>query len=122
MFPLIEKLAQQPGLLSHARDQHAGFHDGLERLKEYADEMREKPNEYRTEALMGIIREFEGSLVEHLREEIGEILALERLDSAGLMKCWKQAEEVAKAKGKITYLVSFCDVAAATGWSTSRVR
>jgi len=106
MFPLIEELANEPGLLSHARDQHAGFHDGLERLREYADEMRKEPERYRTEALMGIVKGFEGSLVEHLREEIGEILALERLDSAGLMKCWKQAEEVAKAKGKIAYLVS----------------
>jgi len=72
----------------------------------YADEMRGRPEEYRTEALMGIIKGSEGSLVEHPREETGEILALERLDSAGLMKCWKQAEEVAQAMGKIAYLVS----------------
>jgi len=78
----------------------------------YADEMRGRPEEYRTEALMGIIKGFEGSLVEHLTEEIGEILKLERLDSGGLMGCWNRAEELAKARGKIAYLVSLsCSVA-----------
>jgi len=64
-----------------------GFCEGLERLKVYAEEMRGKPEAHRTETLQEIIKGFKGSLVEHLIEEIREILALERLDSERSMKC-----------------------------------
>jgi len=87
IFPLIEQFANEPVLLSHARDQHVGFCEGLERLKVYAEEMRGKPEAHRTETLQEIIKGFKGSLVEHLIEEIREILALERLDSERSMKC-----------------------------------
>lgn len=47
MFPEIEQLANEPGLLSHPQHQHEEFHDGLESLGKYATEMQQTPREYR---------------------------------------------------------------------------
>ena len=106
MFPLIEKMAQQPGLLEGPRHQHDEFTPGMNRLLAYCEAT--KPEMYRWEGEGGmkeIIDGFTEPLMNHLREEIDSILALKKFDSDELLKCWREAEKVAKGTGKIGMLV-----------------
>jgi hemerythrin-like domain-containing protein len=107
MFPLIEKLAGKPGLMSGPHQQHEEFHDGLVTLQEYAVSHNERPDEYQWSAMKAIIDGFAPTLFKHLTEEIDIILDLEKTcDSDGLRKVWAEAEAVAKANGNLSMLVS----------------
>ena len=106
MFPSIEELAGQPGMLQDSKAQHEEFTPGLEDLLRYATDT--KPEDHRWEGAGGmkeIIDGFTPSLTNHLYEEIDIFLNLRWLDSADLRKCWDAAVEVAKAKGKFYMLV-----------------
>lgn len=105
MFPMIEEMAGSPGLLSGPQHQHEEFHDGLESLGQYAAKTQGSPADYKWETMKKIIDGFAPSLTQHLYEEIDVFLSFDRLDSAGLRVCWDKAEEVAKANGKIAFLV-----------------
>ncbi|KAL2014834.1 hypothetical protein VTN00DRAFT_2359 [Thermoascus crustaceus] len=105
MFPDIEAFTGQPGIMDGPKGQHEEFTPGLDRLLRYAQEM--PPEEYRWEGPGGmkeIIDGFAPSLTKHLYEEIDVFLGMGNLDSAGLRRCWDEAEEVAKAKGKFYML------------------
>ena len=107
MFPLIESLAKQPDLLEGSKAQHGEFTTGLDRLLAYSEVTN--LSEYRWEGPGGmkeIIDGFSESLMKHLNEEIKVFLTLDKLDSQGLRRCWNEAEEVAKGKGKIDMLAS----------------
>jgi hypothetical protein len=107
MFPGIEVFSGQPGIMEGPKSQHEVFTPGLEKLLRYAQET--KPVDYRWEGEGGmkeIIDAFAPSLTEHLYEEIDVFLGMGGLDSKGLRAAWDEAEEVAKAKGKIYMLVS----------------
>ena len=106
MFPEIEKMAGGEGVFSGAVHQHHKFHDGLVELLRVVEEMQTDLAKYSWVDIEAIIDGFAPALVEHLRDEIEIFLGLERLDSAGLSACWKKAEDVAKANGKISFLVS----------------
>ena len=106
MFPEIQKMTGDEGLFSGAVHQHHEFHDGLVELLRIVEEMQTDLARYSWVDLKAIIDGFAPALVKHLRDEIGTILSLERFDSTGLGVCWKKAEDVAKANGKISFLVS----------------
>lgn len=106
MFPAIQDMTGEPELLSGAQHQHDEFHDGLIKLGETAKELQKKPHEYKWEEMKAVIDSFAPALTTHLYEEIDVFLGFDRFDSRGLRKCWDKAEEVAKAKGKISFLVS----------------
>ena len=106
MFPSVEKMTGIEGLLSGALHQHHEFHDGLNDLLRLAEGMQIAPAKYSWVDVKAIIDGFAPALVKHLRDEIGIILSLERFDSEGLSSCWKKTQDVAKANGKISFLVS----------------
>lgn len=107
MFTEIEKMAGGEGVFSGAVHQHHKFHDGLVDLLRVVEKMQTDLASYSWVNVKAVIDGFAPALVEHLRDEIGIILSLERLDSTGLSICWKKAEDVAKANGKISFLVSW---------------
>ncbi|KAK6614728.1 hemerythrin HHE cation binding domain-containing protein [Botrytis cinerea] len=65
-FPAIEKAAGHKGLMDGAVDQHAAFHDGLERFKSY---LQEKGPSFLSEELIQIMDSFSEPLYNHLKEE-----------------------------------------------------
>jgi hypothetical protein len=106
IFPGIEALAGNPGMLNGPRNQHEEFSEGMEHLLRYAQETI--PDNYRWEGeggMKAIIDGFAPSLTKHLYEEIDVFLAMGDLDSRALRKCWDEAEEVAKGSGKFHMLV-----------------
>ncbi|TAQ83098.1 hypothetical protein B7494_g8580 [Chlorociboria aeruginascens] len=104
MFPLIEKLAGVPGLMSGPVHQHEEFHGGLIKLQEYSKAFNDRPDEYRWSAVKAIIDGFAPSLYRHLTEEIDVLLSLDKYDGDGLLKVLKETEAVAKANGNLGLL------------------
>jgi hypothetical protein len=94
LFPDLEELAQNPSIMAGNKEQHEKFHDGLEAFQHYAETA--DPQKYSWLELKDIIDGFAPSLMLHLREEIGTLLALRDLDNRGLQIVFKRAEEVAK--------------------------
>ena len=107
MFPEIEAMAgdEGEGLFSGALHQHREFHDGLDELLRVAKSMQADPSKYSWTTIKAIIDNFAPALVDHLRDEINLILSLERFDSTALSTCWKKGEDIAKANGRISFLV-----------------
>jgi hypothetical protein len=92
--------------MSGPKHQHEAFHDGLVELQNYAKKFGNRPDEYQWITMKSIIDNFAPPLVQHLTEEIDDILALRKTcDSEGL-KVSAEAEAVAKANGNIGMLVS----------------
>ena len=108
IFPLVSKLAGDPDLFTSSKTQHDEFTPGLDRLLAYSQVTL--PQNYQWEGKDGmkeIIEGFLEPLMRHLNEEIDILLTLKTLDSEGLTKCWREAENVAKGTGKVGMLVSF---------------
>ncbi|KAM0145856.1 hypothetical protein ACHAPG_011431 [Botrytis cinerea] len=65
-FPAIEKAAGHKDLMNGAVDQHAAFHDGLERFQSY---LQEKGPSFLSEELIQIMDSFSELLYSHLKGE-----------------------------------------------------
>lgn len=105
IFPGIEKMAGEPGLLSGPTHQHEEFHDGMIELENTSNGWQKAPQEYSWTKTKTIIDGFAPALTKHLYEEIDVFLSFEgRIDSDGLQKCWDEGEAAAKAAGKISFL------------------
>ncbi|EPE34403.1 hemerythrin HHE cation binding-containing protein [Glarea lozoyensis ATCC 20868] len=77
-FPALDKAAGKLGLMDGAVEQHAQFHDGLEKFKTYLQE--NGPDFYGTE-LISIMDSFSHALHEHLKEEPPTIVALSKYNT-----------------------------------------
>ncbi|KAI1120197.1 hypothetical protein F5Y10DRAFT_283487 [Nemania abortiva] len=73
MFPNINKAAGKTGLMADAVSEHALFHDGLARFKEY---LQNKGATYDASELIGIMDSFKDPLHKHLSAEPAMIVAL----------------------------------------------
>lgn len=111
LFPEIEALAGQPGLMDDPKHQHDTFSPGLDRLAEYCKVC--SPRDYRWKGPGGmkeIIDSFGQPLYEHLVAEVEALLTLTHLDSDGLRACWTKFEAQARKAGIRTGLVSCTSV------------
>lgn len=107
IFPEIEKFSGKPGLMNDPKHQHELFHSGLERLLAYTQAT--KPQSYRWDEPGGmkeIVDSFSKHLMDHLYAEVDMFLAMDKLDSAGLMKIWEYGEAIAKKASNFGMLVS----------------
>jgi hemerythrin-like domain-containing protein len=99
-FPEMNKASGNETLMEDPKNQHAVFHDGLDRLLEYTKAT--KPEDYRWEGpggLKAIVDEIGQPLVDHLRDEIEHLLKLDFLNENELRKTWLKVEEMAKKAG-----------------------
>lgn len=76
IFPQIEEMTGQPGLMAANVDQHAAFHDGLARFDEYLKGVQEGAEKFDGQKLRSVIDSFMGELRKHLSDEIVTLLAL----------------------------------------------
>ncbi|MCJ1313260.1 hypothetical protein MMC25_006937 [Agyrium rufum] len=74
-FPAIDEAAGEKGLMDGAVDQHAAFHDGLQRFKTY---LLEKRSDFSHQDLIAIMDSFSEPLYLHLKEEPQTIAQLAR--------------------------------------------
>lgn len=78
LFPQIEAMAGEKGMMDQNVQQHQSFHHGLEQYNAYITACLKDSNseKYDSNKLVGIIDTFGSSLVTHLTEEIATILNL----------------------------------------------
>jgi hypothetical protein len=69
-------------------DQHQAFHGGLVQYTEYLQDVSDGKKEYSGEELRRLIDSFMPALREHLADEIGTILALERYEDNVDLLTW----------------------------------
>jgi hemerythrin-like domain-containing protein len=79
LFPLLEKLFNEPGIMDANVEQHEQFEPGLAALKKYAEET--SPDQYDGYKLRAIIDEFGVVLQRHLTDEIQTLLSLKNQPS-----------------------------------------
>ena len=77
VFPEINELAGQPGLMDVNVAEHAAFHEGLERLGEYVGRLSKGEAELDGVKVRAMMDDFMGPLELHLDAEIDTVLALE---------------------------------------------
>ena len=87
VFPDIEKLAGQVGLMGNNIEQHRAFERGLEAFKKYADDAKEGKEAYDGQKIREIIDSFMPALHKHLTQEIPTINGLKKFDDT---VNWKQ--------------------------------
>lgn len=108
IFPEVEKLSGRKGFMDDPKHQHEVFHDGLERLLEYAESTTTSPQNYRwtgPEGMKQIVDSFSKDLTDHLYAEIDLFLAMGDLDNEGLKKVWKEGAAEAKKQSSLGLLV-----------------
>jgi hemerythrin-like domain-containing protein len=111
IFPELEKVMSRPGLMDDPKHQHGLFHDGMERILEYASTTT--PEEYRWEGpdgMKAILDSFSKHLADHLYAEIDVFLSMQDLDGDLLKKTWGSAEGIAKQSGNLAMLVSSINI------------
>ncbi|PQE05097.1 hemerythrin HHE cation binding domain-containing protein [Rutstroemia sp. NJR-2017a BVV2] len=77
-FPALDKAAGKTGLMAGAVDQHAEFHDGLEKFRNY---LKDKGPEFSAEELIATMDSFSQHLHNHLKEEPPAIAELARFNT-----------------------------------------
>ncbi|MCJ1295865.1 hypothetical protein MMC34_007429 [Xylographa carneopallida] len=77
-FTAIDKAVGEKGVMDGAVEQHAAFHDGLERFKSY---LLEKGADFSYNELIAIMDSFSEPLYTHLKAEPPQILALSRFST-----------------------------------------
>ena len=94
MFPKLATFTDNPNIMASNLEQHETFQEGMHRLLDYT--VNTEAQAYDAAAFKGVVDSFAPALIKHLHEEIGTFLALDKYDSQGLLKVWKQSEDAAK--------------------------
>lgn len=89
LFPEIERMLDQPRAMEVNTKAHESFAEGLTIFEKYV--FHTKPAEFNGLTLQHIIESFAPGLIQHLHEEIPALVNLHVLDSAALLKVWKEA-------------------------------
>jgi hemerythrin-like domain-containing protein len=97
LFPAVESMTGVKGIMDTNKGQHKAFHDGMDKLKAYADAVLAGKEKYEGSKVVGLIDDFGAVLTQHLADEIPTILNLRQFGDkmAGLPKV--MSDEGAKA-------------------------
>ncbi|ERS96218.1 uncharacterized protein SPSK_01902 [Sporothrix schenckii 1099-18] len=116
-FPIVEKMAGEPGLMATNVAQHHEFHDGLEKYTAYVHAVAAGKEPYDGNALRAIIDAFGGVFIQHLTEEITTLMGLRKYGAerfkdypAECAKLGKQAIASAGATTGIIFVFTCLDV------------
>lgn len=91
-FPGINELAGVPNLMDANVQEHAVFHDGIDRYAEYLKRVRESKESLDGEKLKAIIESFMPALHTHLVNEIDTLVALEKYGDKTDWQKWFQEQ------------------------------
>jgi hypothetical protein len=93
-FPLVREFTGKPEMVEKNLEQHQAFHDGLQKFDQYATTT--PPEQYDWTVLKTILDGFAEHLIQHLKDEIPTILALDQYDNDGVKKIWDATIDAAK--------------------------
>ena len=83
LFPLIESKINRKNFFGVAVEQHALFHDGLDKYKRYLDSCAVDPDSFNPQNLLAIMDSFGPALESHLNEEPQLLLKLAEFEDQG---------------------------------------
>lgn len=98
LFPDIERVTGQKGIMDGDIQGHAAFHGGLRNFKEYIEGMLKKDGEgYDGGKVKELVESFAEPIMKHFREEVPSLLALKKwdLDGSKVKQCFRDLEKVA---------------------------
>ena len=78
IFPAVERMAGEPGVMAANVAQHQAFHGGIDALLAYIGAVLGGGQPYDGRRLVRLIDAFGGALLEHLADEIQTLLDLRR--------------------------------------------
>ncbi|MCJ1475920.1 hypothetical protein MMC13_004584 [Lambiella insularis] len=81
LFPAIEEATGEKGVMDGQAEQHATFHDGLDRFKAYLLTLTGKEADFSASKLIEIMESFAKPLYDHLAAEPDAIQALARFET-----------------------------------------
>jgi hemerythrin-like domain-containing protein len=96
MFPAIEELAGEPGIMATNRDQHHAFEGAVDRLKKYIDAVEQGKEKYSGAKVVELVDSFGEILVQHLEDEIQTLLGLRKYGEAKMAKLMQVVAEEAQ--------------------------
>jgi hypothetical protein len=110
VFPQIEALVGQPGVMDINVEQHKVFHDGMENMRDYLSSLAGKESEFDGKKLVAIIDSFGPALHEHLVAEVQFIDDLRRFGDrlTGIAKIMDAEGEKAVGGMPKTTQLAFC--------------
>ncbi|KAK3906060.1 hypothetical protein C8A05DRAFT_30129 [Staphylotrichum tortipilum] len=112
-FPAVEKMTGEPGVMDTNIEQHKRFHDGLEQLQAYADDVVVGKEAYDGGRVVAIIDAFGPALIQHLTDEIPTILGLRKYGDkmAALPKLFdEEGEKAMKELGVPATILCFSNI------------
>ncbi|KAK0611867.1 hypothetical protein B0T14DRAFT_441274 [Immersiella caudata] len=78
LFPAVEKMAGEPGIMATNSEQHHTFETVVESLKKYVDAVSEGREKYSGTKVIELVDGFGEILAQHLEDEIQTLLALRK--------------------------------------------
>ncbi|EON97414.1 putative hemerythrin hhe cation binding domain-containing protein [Phaeoacremonium minimum UCRPA7] len=88
VFPEMEELAGEPGLMEANVAQHKAFHDGVGTYQAYLADVGAGKEKYDGQRLKAIIDSFMPVLRQHLSDEIDSLMALEKYEEKTQWDKW----------------------------------
>lgn len=76
LFPKIEEMSGDKGIMDHNVEQHHAFHNGIEKYNDYIKACLSGTETYDGAQLTAIIDDFGKILADHLRDEIPTLIGL----------------------------------------------
>lgn len=90
-FPSVEEISGVEGLMSRNVEQHRAFTTGFERFETYCRTCL--PADYDGLKLRSLVEGFAEPLVQHLRDEIDTLRALDLYDSGRIRQAYQKFEK-----------------------------
>jgi hypothetical protein len=103
LFPEIEKVTGEEGIMNRNVEQHHGFLPGLEAWSQYSSDCMKKegPSKFDATQFTKLIGSFAPQLVAHLAEEIPTLLALDKYDIAAVKKAFQNFDKHMMSKSDV---------------------
>jgi hemerythrin-like domain-containing protein len=95
LFPGIERLSGEKGIMEANIEQHKAFHDGLDAFGKHCDALVANPKNFNGQQILQLIDAFGSVLTQHLTEEIDTLLGLRRFGEEKMKDLLKLGAEEA---------------------------
>jgi hypothetical protein len=106
LFPEIEKITGQSGIMERNVEQHHAFLSGMEAWAKYTSECMQGSENFDAIRFRNLIDQFAPQLAIHLSEEIQTLLALDKYDIAGVKRAWHRFDKHMQKKADVVRFVS----------------
>jgi hypothetical protein len=93
LFPKIEGICGEEGILSVNIEQHHAFEGGMQTYVAYVDECIQDPSKFEPAKLTGIIDKFGKELSAHLNDEVESLLGLRKFGEAKALLIHKAIDD-----------------------------